>query len=278
MQLTRSKNLYVNLKKRRLRRFVNPISYIFDRQQIKIDDRYEEVPRIIYTYWDQGLENSPDLIKICTQSWKIHNPGWEFKLLDRNQANEVVSRDNLPHDVSEASYSDILRITLLKKTGGVWVDATALCTKPLDTWLSVVTANGNAFFFHRPWRDRIVSSWFIAANANNTLIRNISDGVDQFWRARKKQPNIYFWLHYLIEATIICNIQSWREYRRMPKVSATTPHKLSLLLQKKIPDTDHSWKKIKSFPIQKLSYKEGYNANDLSEAIRRIGLDQHHEF
>ena len=44
--------------------------------------------------------------------------------------------------LTAASLSDILRISLLHEFGGVWVDATVYCNRPIDEWLPPVFARG----------------------------------------------------------------------------------------------------------------------------------------
>lgn len=49
--------------------------------------------------------------------------------------------------IPPAAESDILRLYLLKKYGGVWVDATNLCRRPLDAWLPSAACEGFFAFF-----------------------------------------------------------------------------------------------------------------------------------
>jgi mannosyltransferase OCH1-like enzyme len=92
--------------------------------------------RTIWTCWFQGRENAPPLVKKCMSSWKRNNPGWEFRCLDATSVERYVPlRPQIDLDtqsLTAASLSDIVRIFLLREFGGVWVDATLFCNRPLD--------------------------------------------------------------------------------------------------------------------------------------------------
>ena len=92
--------------------------------------------RVIWTCWFQGLDDAPSLVQRCIQSWIKHNPGWDLRCLDRHTVLHYapsLNDLNLTNAViTAASLSDIVRINLLHEYGGVWVDASLFCNRPLD--------------------------------------------------------------------------------------------------------------------------------------------------
>jgi hypothetical protein len=52
---------------------------------------------------------------------------------------------------------------LLRRHGGVWADATCYCLQPLAEWLPSKLAPAGFFAFDRPAPDRMLASWFLAA-------------------------------------------------------------------------------------------------------------------
>ena len=58
--------------------------------------------------------------------------------------------------------ANVLRMELLARHGGVWVDATCFCVRPLDEWLPAQMSSG-FFAFARPARSRLLANWFLAA-------------------------------------------------------------------------------------------------------------------
>jgi hypothetical protein len=169
-------------------------------------------------------------------------------------AAEEVSR------LSMQQASDMLRLDLLANHGGVWVDATCFCVQPLDEWLFSKMESG-FFAFDRPGRDRIMSSWFLAAEPGNYLISKMFIFMRSYWisfpvhRDNRNQvvriftrvlqyfsqtrnwwfsrllrermgATPYFALHYGFEKLIKEDPECGRIWSRTPKVSADGPHHL----------------------------------------------------
>lgn len=105
-----------------------------------------------------------------------------------------------PADVfSPVVLSDLLRLHLLAREGGVWVDATLYCCKPIESWLEPYMTSG-FFAFRNPGPDRPLSSWFIAARPGNTLMAVWRDKGLRYWLDRRysgnqRFPRLYGWLH-----------------------------------------------------------------------------------
>jgi hypothetical protein len=94
--------------------------------------------------------------------------------------------------------SDEIRVELLRRWGGVWADATAMCAKPLDEWLPQKMTSG-FFAFERPTADRMLASWFLAATPRNYIIEKWHDSVLHYWEAHTARDD-YFWFHNLFAA------------------------------------------------------------------------------
>ena len=115
-------------------------------------------------FWRQGWENAPELVKHCLRSWKHHNPGWTIHALDGENLSAFVDLGDLAPSPDSGftvqCLSDFIRFSLLKAHGGVWVDASCLCLRPLDEWLFDHLGSG-FFSFERNGRPVL---WFMAAN------------------------------------------------------------------------------------------------------------------
>jgi hypothetical protein len=91
--------------------------------------------------------------------------------------------------------SDVIRLELLARFGGVWADATTYCLAALDGWLEPAAPQG-FFAFDRPGPDRMLSSWFLAAQPASPVILRWRALAEKYW-AERSQRDAYFWLHYL---------------------------------------------------------------------------------
>lgn len=138
----------------------------------------------LWTYWHQGFESAPHVVKRCVKKWQETHAGWTLHLLDEKSlpnfidpvpiAPEKWEKMEVPHR------SDLIRTQLLIKYGGVWVDPTCFPFQPLDTWLPEYMTSG-LFLFANPGRDRIISNWFIAAEKGNTLLEKLYASLCQYW-------------------------------------------------------------------------------------------------
>ena len=223
-------------------------------------------PKKIWFLWLQGENNMPEIVRICYESWYKLNKTWEIIFLNGNNINEFVDIQHIlkicRNKISVQALSDIVRINLLNKYGGVWVDATCYCNKPLDTWLEEVLFSG-FFAFHRPGKDRMVSSWFLAAKPENYLVEVYCNHTNAFWLNNRsirpidslteklirksrlgillfKKPYLwhsffivkilkqyhYYWFHYLFEKLYRTNKDFRNIWDQTPKIPADIPHGL----------------------------------------------------
>jgi mannosyltransferase OCH1-like enzyme len=90
------------------------------------------IPRIFHHIW-VGPDPLPPEFEVYRRSWRRHHPSWELRLW---------TDDDLPPDLrTPAAYerdrrpverADILRLEVLWKFGGVYVDIDMECLRPLD--------------------------------------------------------------------------------------------------------------------------------------------------
>ncbi len=216
------------------------------------------LPKIIWFLWLQGLDKAPIEVKKCYESWVKRNPGWQVIFMDESNIAEHITPPKW--EVAKYVTSEILRINLLAKHGGVWVDATCFCVKPLDEWLPAYMGAG-FFAFERPGPDRMLSSWFLASNKDNYITTAYQKRVNAFWaenkglrliegtkweflckKLQKRNPQIwfnsfltkvlkvhpYFWFHYTFEYIYLRDGKFRQLWDSVPKFSADIPHRLLL--------------------------------------------------
>lgn len=104
------------------------------------------VPKKIFSYWAQGVNQAPDIVQLNWSRWRKLNSDYELILLDRKTAESVIGRFPFSIDLlSHQAFSDLLRIKLLADTGGVWVDASLYPLLPLKQWLGSCISNSSFF-------------------------------------------------------------------------------------------------------------------------------------
>jgi hypothetical protein len=153
------------------------------------------IPKIIWTYWCQGIDNIPEFNKLCIETWMRKNPNYIIHVLDGNTILNFLNLDELPTYFFEIeplqSRSDVARLALLNKFGGVWMDSSIICLRPLDEWLCSPILTG----FAAPWFSLkneldVFESWFIACNKNSYIIQTWNREYKKLWQNRKNNINI----------------------------------------------------------------------------------------
>lgn len=153
--------------------------------------------KIIWFYWDSGIENAPDVVQKSYETWSHNNPDYKVILLDENKLTKILDFNisdlkvvNRKLEFGMAGYSDILRLILLYKYGGVWVDATTFCHEPLSNWLDI--SETGFFIFRQPKNcsDRSMVSWFMASEKNGTLIKDLLNKTLSFINYPRKKTLI----------------------------------------------------------------------------------------
>ena len=169
-----------------------------------------QMNKTIWLLWLQGWDNPPYLIEKVKQTWIRNNPGWSVQLLSRDNLSDFIDTSKVPWKASPAAQSDVIRIHLLEKYGGVWADATLACVEPLDSWLetsSVWMYRGSLLFAD----GKGPASWFIIALPGSYSLRRWKEKVDEYWQDKEETSTFnYFWLDSLW----------WDLYRNDPKFAA----------------------------------------------------------
>lgn len=141
------------------------------------------IPKTIWFCWFQGLERAPEVVRRCHESWRDRNPDWEVVTLDESSLDTVASFDYTAGALGGQPpnhRANVLRLDLLARHGGVWADATCFCSRPLDEWLPPCLGSG-FFAFQRPRGDRLLSTWFLAAEPANPLVVRWLERMSEYW-------------------------------------------------------------------------------------------------
>lgn len=89
----------------------------------------------VFTFWEPK-ESLPGYIRLCMKTWERCLDGYETVVLDYDNLNNYLTPAEqqavLCRKMTFAMQSDCIRCAVLKKHGGIWMDADTILTKPLD--------------------------------------------------------------------------------------------------------------------------------------------------
>lgn len=162
-----------------------------------------DIPKIIWMFWDS--ESIPAEVNLFKERIRIDNPEYQLNLITfenlNSYADELVFDENV--EIPIANKSDLIRLALLYKYGGIWLDITTILLKPLSWFLQIDNINNFdliAFYREKSTTDfsrPIIESWFLAAPPNNEFIKRwyealaplLTMGAKKYFFKLKEHPN-----------------------------------------------------------------------------------------
>lgn len=139
------------------------------------------IPKVIWTY--QSTPKSEEMeehVKLCIESWKFHNPSYDVIVMDRENVSSYVDMDIYAFDQIEDNVraNDYMRLFLLQKHGGIWIDSTVLCTQPLDRLIDNDNSKDFIGFYTGSFRNNrfpVIEKWFMACPADSELMFKVKN-------------------------------------------------------------------------------------------------------
>jgi hypothetical protein len=136
------------------------------------------IPKVIWTFWHSRVIGSK-LVNKCIDSWKKFNPDYKIIIINRENISAYVP-DTAIHKFKHAirdntKLSDYIRLYVLSRYGGIWSDASILCTS-FDSWLvNKPDAEFYGFYlekFTNIPKYPVVESWFLCSIPNSAFMNN----------------------------------------------------------------------------------------------------------
>ncbi|WEI93502.1 capsular polysaccharide synthesis protein [Enterococcus casseliflavus] len=233
--------------------------YLNEMREEKNNNKNKIIENPVWIAWFQGIENAPDIVRKCYNSLHSYLPDKKIILITESNYNDFVKlpitieKKRKSGIISDAHFSDILRIELLYTYGGTWIDSTVLLT---DSNFPKAFFNADFFIFQKlkPGSngDKIgLSSWFIHSIPNHEIIRNTRAMLFNYWENKNHLVD-YFLLHHFLA---ISKKRFEMKNKPIPKFSNDVPHMLLLEMNERF-DDDRLKDILKATPVHKLSYKK----------------------
>ena len=179
------------------------------------------VPRKLWMFWDHGNPSIPAL-QHCMDSWRSRNPDWEFYLVTTKTIGKFLDSDVESlvslRSLHVQSLSDVVRVSLLAKYGGVYADMDVYNLLPLNEWVDDLVFPSGFFVFSLQGGDRFIASWFMASQRGNpVMIAWRQRMIDHIQRHHKFVDSLQ--LHY--EFTKLVSLGEFKQaWSKTPKIIA----------------------------------------------------------
>ena len=193
-----------------------------------------KIPKIVWIFWNQGLENAPELVRSCFNSIKKNLNDYEIILLTKENISTYSTVPNFILEkwnngiITTTHFSDILRNNLLLNHGGYWIDATVLISEKIPTLIE----NSSFFLFqsYKPGSDGKkvnISSWFIGSVKDNPVLEVTQKMLFNYWKRHNSLID-YFLYHNFLQMSLYHYAEI---YKQIPKYTNETAHYLLFELQ-----------------------------------------------
>lgn len=146
------------------------------------------IPQIFHQVW-LGPP-MPEEFQKYRQTWVDLHPGWEHRLwTERNM--EPLRYQRFYDEAQHPAYkAEIVRVEMVRKYGGIWIDSDFECFKPIDELLVGLDA------FTVPQYDSGATEFacgIYGAVPDHPWIREVEDSIPQVWKPDRMSVGPWHW-------------------------------------------------------------------------------------
>ncbi|WP_415489722.1 glycosyltransferase family 32 protein [Acetobacter sp.] len=165
-------------------------------------EHHKPIPKIIWIFWDD--KDKPALVQATIEQAKRMNPDHTVNVLDNTNISDFFPDDFLKNSNVQPQYkSDLVRLELLERYGGIWMDATCILNESLQ-WIQDANTQHSAdligFYRNRDTVDHqfpVLENWFLAAPSNTDFIKEwkkeiqkiVSIGPESYYTELQSRPD-----------------------------------------------------------------------------------------
>ena len=164
----------------------------------------------VWVCWWQGESDMPELIRVCIDSLRRNIPGdlCRLHLVTMDNVGEYLSFPQWIIDrfesgaITMTGLSDILRMGLLYRYGGMWIDSTYYVASPIDRTLFEAEFYTQKFDEGKWKADVVQGRWagnLIITKPGNVLCRFALNAFYMYW-FKQEEAIDYYLIDYLIDA------------------------------------------------------------------------------
>lgn len=209
----------------------------------------------IWVYWNQGIDNAPDIVKTCINSVRQKFKNEVILISDENlndylELPEYITTKMKKGYISSAAYADLIRLCLIEHFGGTWIDATVYLMDEIPDYIM----DSDVFMFQDSFglidNPAKISNWFIHAKPACPIIQETRNMLFEYFRREN-----YVMEYLIVYIFLTISFAHHKDiYENMPYVNSEYSRILFSSLDKEYNLNKLNYIKRLS-PIQKLSYK-----------------------
>lgn len=182
----------------------------------------------IWVFWDKGFNSAPEIVQYLHKHLiSHHHPKQVVSLCLENIQQFVPLPDDLWHSIKSPNHkANLLRLELLARHGGIWIDSTCLVqTNLLSDYLSSFFPKNRDFFALSEKQLPRIRNWFMASKRNGY----IASAMLITWRNfTKENPDFcanesYHYFRWIFESLFYIDEQFRNAWERQSLTSDVLP-------------------------------------------------------
>lgn len=175
-------------------------SDVFDKYKYEKNAGEDTGKRNIWICWWQGEQNAPALVKKCVNSVREKNPACDVRIISLDNYKSYVDISRTIEDkyisgkIGQAHFSDILRVNLINKYGGLWLDATIFCSQKIPSDIfnySYYSCKSprvkGSYVSEYQW-----TTFVFGGKKNNTFYSFLCDFYNSYWEKNNRAIDYLF--------------------------------------------------------------------------------------
>lgn len=227
----------------------------------RIENKIHEYSDFVWWCWLQGEENAPELCKACLESVRRKMPNKKIVVITNENLYDYVDFPDFIKEkykngkISNTHFSDLIRLQLLIKYGGTWIDATVFCSDYPE-----YAFNTPLFVFKTSEKNdpaTVAQNWFMSTEKNEPILTLTRDLLFDYWNTHNNAIH-YFIFYFFMKLAADFYKEEWNN---VPWFSDLPPHIMQRELN--MPYSGVRWQQLcRMSDIHKLSYKIVVNKNE----------------
>lgn len=248
--------------------FLEIYDYNENRKNMQSTSLYSDC---IWVCWWQGLDEAPELVKVCVESIQKHAGKHPVILLTEDNYRQYVDIPKWVEEkknkgiITRTNYSDLLRLSLLAKHGGMWLDATFYCTKQIpDEYFNMpIWSIKRPDYAHASVASGYFAGYSLACNQESRwMFATIRDFFLNYWKNNDTMVD-YLMVDYMIVLAQKMDNRIENEFIKIPENNSLCDELFVLLGQKY---DKNKWNLIKKDTfLFKLSWKQKFPKDIVGE-------------
>lgn len=267
------------------------LEHAFLKNESQLDQKqtYNPTENLASTIWQlcwQGVDTAPPIVQKCITSVRTFHQDRHI-LIDENNYHNYIELPDFIYEkfqnriLNHAHLSDYIRLALLSKYGGTWVDTTVFLSAPIPEtilfqdffvfkfphWntLEEILQNTPSPLFDikndKRFLFRSSANWFIHSLKKNPIISGTQELLNAYWKEEDTLIH-YFLFHALFSMSVLQSKECMNLFQNIQAVfSVEECHLLQYFLPKEF--SQNTFTKIcDSTSIHKLTYKYLFNVKE----------------